>query len=104
MKVEKDSLHKVVKNASLNYDELITVLIEIEAMFVSRALACQKKVTLKLLLCFICYMTGFSSRNEFNTARCKHWRFDESSEICSAVTDLLLQPILQRINSCSLNE
>ena len=38
VKVVKDSLHKVVKNARLNYDELITVLIEIKAMINSRPL------------------------------------------------------------------
>ena len=38
MKVVKDSLHKVVKNTRLNYDELITVSIEIESMMNSRPL------------------------------------------------------------------
>ena len=33
-----DSLHKVAKNARLNYDELIIVLIEMEAMINSRPL------------------------------------------------------------------
>ena len=63
VKVVKDSLLKVVKNARLNYDEVITVLIEIEF-------------------------------NEFITARGKHWPFDESSEIYSAVTEALLETIL----------
>ena len=40
VKVVKDSLHKVVKNARLNYDDLITVLIEIEAMINSQLLPC----------------------------------------------------------------
>ena len=39
MKVVKDSLHKVVNNAWLNYDELITVLTETEVMINSRPLA-----------------------------------------------------------------
>ena len=38
VKVVKDSLNKVVKNARLNYDELITALIETEAMINSRPL------------------------------------------------------------------
>ena len=38
VKVVKDSLLKLVKNARLNYDELITVLIETEAMINSRPL------------------------------------------------------------------
>ena len=38
MKFVKDSLNKVVKNARLNYDKLIAVLIEIEAMINSRPL------------------------------------------------------------------
>ena len=38
VKVVMDSLYKVVKNARLNYDELITVLIEIESLINSRPL------------------------------------------------------------------
>ena len=38
VKVVKDALRKVIKNARLNYDELTTVLIEIESMINSRPL------------------------------------------------------------------
>ena len=38
MKVVKDSLHKLVNNPWLNYDELITVLTETEEMVNSRLL------------------------------------------------------------------
>ena len=54
VKVVKDSLHEVVKNARLNYDELIAVLIEIESMSNSRPLTyLSGEVTLKLLLHFV---------------------------------------------------
>ena len=91
MKFVKDSLNKVVKNARLNYDELITVLIEIEAMINSRPLTYLSEES---NIEAIWQEHRCSSRNEFNTARSKHWRFDESSEIYSAVTESLLETIL----------
>ena len=91
MKFVKDSLNKVVKNARLNYDELITVLIEIEAMINSRPLTYLSEES---NIEAIWQEHRCSSRNEFNTARCKHWRFDESSGIYSAVTESLLEKIL----------
>ena len=97
MKSVKDSLNKVVKNARLNYDKLIAVLIEIKAMINSRPLTYLSEES---NIAAIWHEHRCSSRNEFNTARCKHWRFDESSEIYSAVTEPLLETISQRIHSC----
>ena len=59
VKVVKDSLHKVVKNARLSYDELITVLIEIKAIIYSRPLTyLSQESNTEAIIRFMCYMAG----------------------------------------------
>ena len=58
VKLVKDALRKVIKNAKLNYEELQTILIEIEStvsLILDRLRTYQKKI-LKLLRPFIYYM------------------------------------------------
>ena len=104
MKVVKDSLHKLVNNPWLNYDELITVLTETEVMVNSRPLTylSEEGNTEAITPFHLLHGRNIAAAREMNLIqRDVNTRFGESSEIYSAVTESLLETILQRIHNCS---
>ena len=92
----------------MDYDELITVLIETEAMINSWPLTylSEEDNTEAITPFHLVHGRNIAAAREMNLTQsdvnCKHWWFDKLSETYSTVTESLLGTILQQIHSCSL--